>query len=176
MLKLNSIILIIIFSSCARAQELKTADDIDINRYIGKWYAITSLPQFFTRKCLGQSADYQIINESAISVLNTCYKKNKTTTIEGQAVVINFQTKAELEVSFNNFFTRLFRVKGDYNIIKIDENYQYVMVGSRDRKSLWIMARNKSMPEIKLKEYIEIAKEQGFPIERLVRSKYEKKH
>jgi apolipoprotein D and lipocalin family protein len=160
-------------TACAGgSRDIRTASYVEINRYIGKWYAVSSLPQFFTRKCLSQTADYGIINSQMISVLNTCYKAKGTNNIKGQAVVTNAATNAELEVTFNNFFTRLFRVRGDYNILKLDENYRYVMVGSRDRKSLWIMSRTPSIEAEVYKAYIEEAKNQGFPIEKLVLSKF----
>jgi apolipoprotein D and lipocalin family protein len=151
---------------------LPTADYVDIERYVGKWYAISSLPQTFTKKCKSQTADYKIINAQTISVLNTCVKAKKKTTISGQAVVVNSATNAELEVTFNNFFTRLFRVKGDYTIMKLDEDYRYVLVGSKDRKSLWILARETSMPEATYNRYVEFAKTNNFPIIELKRSEF----
>jgi len=165
---MKTIILLILFSitSCSWAGggELRTVDHVDVPRYIGKWYAISSLPQFFTRKCLGQTADYAIINTQTISVLNTCLKSKGKTTITGEAVVTNAQTNAELDVRFNNFFTRLFRVVGDYNIIKLDKDYRFVTVGSRDRKSLWIMSRTPTMPQNIYDEYIKDALAQGFSV------------
>lgn len=161
-----------LFSFSLWAQVLTTASYVDVNRYVGRWYAISSLPQFFTRHCKGQTADYEIINEKSISVLNTCLKGKGTTTISGKAVVKNPKTNAELVVTFNNFFTRLFRVKGDYTIIKLDENYEYVMVGSKDRRSLWIMSRRPDMPEEVLNEYKDFAKNEGFNISRLVESEF----
>lgn len=166
-------LLSVLFTVSLYAQTLPTASYVDVGRYIGKWYAISSLPQFFSKDCIAQTADYDIINEKSISVLNTCFKKHgKKTTIKGQAVVVNSKTNAELIVTFNNFFTRLFRVKGDYTIVKLDENYEYVMVGTKDRKSLWIMSRRPEMPEEALNEYTELAQSLGFDTTKLVISKF----
>jgi apolipoprotein D and lipocalin family protein len=139
---------------------------------VGKWYAITSLPQFFTRKCKAQTAEYEVINEKTISVLNTCLKGKGKTTIKGKAVIKNRKTNAELIVTFDNFWTRIFHVKGDYNIIKLDENYEHVLVGSKNRKSLWVLSRSPDMDEETLQEYVEFAKKEGFPVEKLVRSEF----
>jgi apolipoprotein D and lipocalin family protein len=153
-------------------RQLPTVDYVDIPSYVGKWYALLALPQFFTRNCRAQTADYGILNETTISVLNTCVKtKGKDTTITGQAVVKNLQTNSELIVTFNNFFTRLFRVKGDYNIIALD-NYQYVMIGSNDRKSLWIMSRNTEIENSVLEKYLKLAQSLGFDTDALVQSQF----
>lgn len=170
---ISLILIILSFEACAsKPLPLPTADSVDIENYVGKWYAISSLPQFFTRKCKSQTAEYEIINAQTISVLNTCIMSKKKTTITGQAVVVNSTTNAELEVTFNNFFTRLFRVKGDYTIIKLDKDYRYVLVGSKDRKSLWILARETSMPEELYNSYVEFAKANHFPVTKLQKSEF----
>jgi apolipoprotein D and lipocalin family protein len=162
--------------SCAstpKGEVLPTASNVDVGRYIGKWYAVTSLPQFFTKNCVAQTADYGILSEKSISVLNTCIKENgKETIIKGQAVVVDPTTNARLEVTFNNFFTKLFRVKGEYVIIKLSEGYDTVLIGSTDRKSLWIMSRTPSIDPETFAEYKEFAKKLNFPVNKLIDSKF----
>jgi apolipoprotein D and lipocalin family protein len=158
--------------SFAKSSELPTVSSVSIERYVGKWYSIAALPQFFTRKCIGQTADYKIIGPQTISVLNTCFKKNGSSTISGKAVVLNTATNAELEVTFDSFFTRLFRVKGEYNIIKLDKDYKFVLVGTSDRDSLWIMSRTPIMPTEEYDAYVKSAAALGFPVEKLERSKF----
>lgn len=166
-------LIILTFSLSSFAQPLSTADNVDVSRYVGKWFAHYSLPQFFTRNCKAQTAEYEVIDAKTISVLNTCLKKKSHSTIEGQARITNPQTNAELEVTFNSFFTRLFRVKGDYNIIKLDPDYEYVLVGSSDRKSLWLMSRSPvEISPATVKEYLDEAKKQGFKISELVKSQF----
>lgn len=173
-MKPTILLISMLLTSClfAKDQELRTVSYVNINQYIGKWYAISALPQFFTRNCKAQTAEYEIVNEQTVSVLNTCLKKKGKTIIEGQAVVDNAATNAELIVTFNNFFTRLFKVEGDYNIIKLDPNYQFVTVGSRDRKSLWIMSRTPSMPKEIYEQYVRDAEEQNYPVKKLVESQF----
>lgn len=168
----------LIFSASAFAltcnyEKLPTPSNVDIGRYIGKWYTVTSLPQFFSKNCISQTAEYEILSENSISVYNTCYKKNgKITDIKGQAVVMDSTTNARLQVTFNNFFTKLFKVKGEYVIIKLSEGYDTVLVGSTNRKSLWILARTPSIPPEIYKEYKDYAKSLGFPVEKMVDSTY----
>lgn len=152
---------------------LPTASHVDVSRYIGKWYAIESLPQFFTRKCIAQSAEYGIKTEKSITVHNVCYQKNgKISDIHGMAVIKDFNTNARLEVTFDSFWTRLFRVKGEYVIIKLSEGYDTVMVGSTDRKSLWIMSRTPSIDPEELKTFKMFAKQLNFNTDKLVRSEF----
>ena len=171
-MKIITSLLLALISFNVLAQSLPTEQYVNVERFIGKWYAISSLPQFFTRNCVGQTAEYEIINPQTISVKNTCLKNKGESIIEGQAVVKNAATNAELIVTFNSFFTRLFRVKGDYNIIRLDDDYQYVMVGSKNRKSLWIMSRTPSIPPAIYQEYLKFAEELQFPVDKMVISRF----
>ena len=92
--------------------------------------------------------------------------------MEGEGTVINKKTNAEIEVEFDNFFTKLFSIKGDYTIIKLDPEYEYVMVANKKRKSLWIMSREREMPIDILNEYIKFARDNGFKTKDLKKSKY----
>ena len=166
-------LLLICLSCSSLAQSITTASSVEVSRYVGKWYAHYALPQFFTNGCNAQTAEYEVIDAKSISVFNTCLKTKGTKTIKGQAVITNFKTNAELMVSFNNFFTRLFRVKGDYNIMKLDPNYEYVLVGSRNRKSLWLMSRSPvEIPAEVVKEYLDLASQDGFDVSKLVKSRF----
>ena len=169
---LLALLLALSFTAFA-GETLPTPSQVDIAKYIGKWYAVSALPQFFTRKCVAQTAEYDILSANSISVLNTCIKKNgKTTDIFGKAVVADPKTNARFVVTFNNFFTKLFRVKGEYVIIKLSPGYDTVLVGSTDRKSMWILSRTPAIDEDTFLEYKTFAKKLGFRTDKLVDSKF----
>jgi apolipoprotein D and lipocalin family protein len=167
----------LVFSVCAfaadRSEALPTAKDVDVARYMGKWYTIASLPQFYTRNCVGQTADYEVLDEKTISVKNTCLKENgKTKTITGKGVVQDAPNNARLQIRFNTFWTSLFRIKGEYVIIKLSDDYDSVMVGSTDRKSLWIMSRLPTIDPTIFIQYKTLAHDLGFSVEQLKNAKY----
>lgn len=147
----------------AQMPKLKTVEKVDVERYTGRWYTVATLPQFYTRDCRGQIADYKIIDQKSISVKNTCLKVDgKKDRIKGVAKVKNKNTNAVLAVRFDSFFTKIFRVVGDYQILALTSDYQNVMVGSEDRQSLWIMSREKKMDQSIFDQFLNNAKEQGF--------------
>lgn len=172
---MNKILLLLsalTFSISASAHSIATNDIVDINNFVGKWYTHASLPQFFTKGCLYQTAEYKILSEDKVSVLNTCIKRNKIKTIRGEAVVLNKRTNSELGVKFYTWWARAFRLVGDYNIIEIDPNYEYMLVGSKNRKSLWIMSKSKEIPQQIYNEYVQIAKDLNFPTQNLIKSRF----
>ncbi len=172
MKKLLILIIATSFSLTVKAKKpLETVDYVDLNRYMGKWYALKSLPQIFTIGCKYQTAEYKLLSNQEVSVLNTCIRSFGSSQVKGVATVDNAQTNADLSVQFK-LFGGIFRPKGDYKILALDEDYQYVLVGSENLESLWLMSRDKTMPDEIVKEYILIAKEFGFKTNELVDSHF----
>ncbi len=152
---------------------LPTVPFVKLEKYVGKWFVISALPQPFSKNCIGQTSEYRMLTKNSLSILKTCIQeKGKTSTVKGKAIVINPITNSELEVTFENFLNKLIYKKGDYTIFKIDKNYEFVMVGSKDRKSLSIMSRKSSMPKKVLDQYVDLAKKNGFEVNKLKFSKY----
>ncbi|MBC7711817.1 MAG: lipocalin family protein [Rhizobacter sp.] len=170
------LLLILLFSLNAFAKKpapLPVESKVDVARYAGKWFTIASLPQFYINKCTGQSAEYGVLNDKQFSVHNVCFEENgKTKDINGTATIVNAPANSKLLVQFDKKWTKLFKVKGDYQIIKLSDKYDSVMVGSNDRKSLWIMSRTTSLDPQTFLDYKKLATELGFSVMQLKDAKY----
>ncbi|MBC7429969.1 MAG: lipocalin family protein [Bacteriovorax sp.] len=170
------LLLALLFSVGAFAKKpapLPVESKVDVARYAGKWFTIASLPQFYTSKCTGQTAEYGVLNEKEISVHNVCFEeKGKTKDINGFATIQNAPANSKLLVQFDKKWTKLFKVKGDYQIIKLSDNYDSVMVGSNDRKSLWIMSRTTALDPQAFLDYKKLANDLGFSVMQLRDAKY----
>lgn len=129
-----------------KEKTLTTISQFDLQRYMGKWYEIATIPTTFQRSCYGQAiAEYRIVlSEGLIEVINSCNKSNgEVDVIEARARVK--ESPAKLEVTFVKFITWLWWFAGDYWIIDLDDNYKYAVVGHPSLNYLWILYRN---PEI----------------------------
>jgi len=133
---------------------------LNVNRYMGKWYQISALPSWFQQGCDNAIAEYQKKGEY-IKVTNSCKDKYKKTKYAyAKAYPVN-SGGSKLEVDFvgGRIFT------GDYWVLYTD--YDVSLVGTPDRKYLWILARNKVIPQYKENKLIQIAKQQGFDTTKL---------
>ena len=50
--------------------------ELDIERYLGKWYEIASYPAWFQKGCTGSTATYSLLPDGRIEVVNKCFKKS----------------------------------------------------------------------------------------------------
>ena len=122
---------------------LKTVSQVDLNKYVGLWYEIAKIPNKFQEQCAyGTTAEYKLEEDGNIQVINKCYTKdNEADIAEGLAKVVDKKSNSKLEVSFFSILgIRPFW--GDYWIIGLDDNYQWAIVGSPNRKYGWVLRRN----------------------------------
>ena len=127
-------------------QTLETVSQVDLERYAGTWYEIARLPNWFQDLCVGNvTADYKRLDDGNIEVVNRCLdEKGKMDQANGVARVVDAPTNAKLEVSFVSLFGwHLFW--GDYWILDLGDDYEYVVVGMPSRKYAWILARGTSL-------------------------------
>lgn len=145
-------------------KELPVVAHVDLNKYIGKWYDIAHLPTRFQKGCACDNAEYSIINETTIRVVNSCVKRGKPDVSEGKAFVKDKQTNAKLAVQF------FWPFRGKYWIIDLADDYSYAVVGHPNRKYLWVLAREKNMDDATFDRIVAKAKDLGFPTAHLQRT------
>ncbi len=141
---------------------LQTVSKVELDKYLGKWYEIARLPAGFQSGCNKTTATYTLLDNGNVSVLNECIKNGKYKKAKGTAKVVDKQTGAKLKVTF------FWPFYGDYWIIKLGENYDYAVVGTPNRKYLWILSRTQKMDEKLYSELVEFAKSKGFNVDRLI--------
>lgn len=126
----------------ATKKEMSVVKDLDLTRYMGRWYEIASIPNFFqpkdgrnTRATYSLNSDGTIVN-----VLNETWSGGKRDYIEGTAYKADPNSnEAKFKVKFYvPPFLPIIPVVGNYWVLYLEEDYQYVLVGEPSRKNLWV--------------------------------------
>lgn len=144
---------------------VRTVSSVDLNRYAGEWHEAARLPNRFQDKCAGDvRATYTRRADGRIDVVNRCRERDGSMTqARGIARVVDGATNAKLKVRFAPaFLSFLPMVWGDYWIIGLAPDYSWAVVGSPDRKYLWILSRTAAMNPAQRDAAIEVARGQGF--------------
>ena len=138
-------------------------DDLDVERYVGLWYAVASIPTTFERSCAqGTTAEYHLLVDGRIEVTNTCIREDGTAfDIVGRAWVPDPTEPAKLKVSFVRFSNRWF-FPGDYWVLDLASDYSYAVVGHPLRKYGWILSRSPTLPEATLDGILERLGAKGY--------------
>lgn len=136
-------VLILIFAGCSHAPfDSQPMPTVDAARYMGKWYEIARMPSRFERGCDGVTAEYELRKDGSVDVLNTCRKdgpKGPARTAKARAWSTH-ESNSRYDVRF------FWPFKAPYWIIDLDEDYRWAAVGHPERKYLWILSREPSLP------------------------------
>lgn len=145
--------------------ELQVVNKVDLNNYIGLWYEVAKIPNWFQKKCIkNTTAEYSLQDDGNIKVVNSCIQADGSKNVaEGIAKVVDKINNAKLEVSF----VRILGIQlfwGDYWIIGLGDNYEYAIVGTPDRKYGWILSRTQELSQEKLSRITDLLKIKGYDI------------
>ncbi len=156
---------IALFQSCKTITKGAVAvKPFDSDKYLGKWHEIARLDFRFERNLNNTTANYSFNNDGSIKVVNRGYnyKTSEWKESVGKAKFVADKTEAKLKVSFFGPFY------AGYNVIAIDENYKYALIAGKNLDYLWLLSREKTMPENIKQDYLQKASAIGYDTAKLV--------
>jgi apolipoprotein D and lipocalin family protein len=138
-------------------------EDLDIDRYMGRWYAVASIPTSFERQCAqGTTADYRLLESGQVEVTNTCYNADGVPDVAvGRAWIPDSDEPTKLKVSFVRFLG-FWLFPGAYWVIDLADDYSYAVVGHPTYRYGWILSRMPTMPPEILLSVVERLEAQGY--------------
>jgi len=147
-----------LFSCSSIPKGISAVTPFEKERYLGKWYEIARFDFKFEKGLNNTSAEYSIRDDGKIKVTNRGYDYEKKTWKEavGKAKFVGDENVAMLKVSFYGPFY------AGYNVIAIDSEYKYALVAGSNLKYLWILSREKTIPEDIKKNYLKKTEKLGF--------------
>ena len=150
--------------SACKAQSINstTIDNLDLKRYMGRWYEIARYDHRFERNMERCEAYYALESDGNIAVRNSGIdtKTGLLRIADGKAKL--GKQPGQLRVSFFLFFY------SDYNVLALGENYDWALVGSKSPKYLWILSRTPSLPESTIEHILAIARARGYDTDNLI--------
>lgn len=160
------LIILLMFNLLFAKSSLTTVPQVDINRYLGKWYEVGRYPNRFQKDCYLSTATYTLLDNGKIEVFNECRKDNpqgKYKSIRGKAKIVDTKTNAKLKVSF------FWPFYGDYWIVGLGDQYEYALVSEPSMKYLWILSRTPQLDIVTEAKVYKTLKEKGFDTDRIIK-------
>nr|WP_249325610.1 lipocalin family protein [Halomonas boliviensis] len=136
----------------------------ELDRYLGQWYEIARLDHSFERGLDCVTATYSLRDDGGVRVINRGYNLEEQAwdEAEGRAYFIDDENVGRLKVSFFGPFY------GGYNVLALDEEYQWALVSGPNRDYLWILSRTPEMDSAAENHLRQRAAELDFPTDELI--------
>ena len=146
-----------------------TVQSFDKSRYLGTWYEIARFDFKFERNLNNTTANYSLNANGSIKVVNRGYNTvtNEWKEAIGKAKFVHHDSIAMLKVSFFGPFY------AGYNVIALDSAYKYALVCGSNVDYLWILSREKTIPQDIKTQYLDLASRLGFKTEKLLWIKHD---
>lgn len=148
-------------SSGNASRTIPVVENFDVARYMGTWYEIARLPQWFERNMNEVKAEYTLQEDGTVKIVNSGIKDGEIKRVEGVARFKGWKKIGSLEVSFNKHFY------SDYRIIRLAEDYHYAIVTSKTKDALWILSRKPQLSQAELDKILSFVLALDFDISRL---------
>jgi apolipoprotein D and lipocalin family protein len=134
-------------------------------RYLGTWYELMRYDHRFERGLERVQTRYEAREDGCVAVTNRGFdpEASEWREAEGRACPVSDPELAHLKVSFFGPFW------ASYVVFALDEDYRWAWVTSTTRGSLWLLAREPTLPEDELAQLLAVAEANGFDTDDLLR-------
>ena len=133
---------------------MDTVNNIDIPRFMGKWYVISTIPNFVERGCENAYDIYTLNPDGTIDVLYSAIKGGEEFTVQQNGEIIDKVNNSTWKMRFTKPYIPFYRAP--YEVIILDDEYDYMVVGYPDNEYGWIMSRANHMDEKIYQEIVNI--------------------
>lgn len=156
--------------------QLLTHPNLDLHRYAGLWYEYARLPNGYQVGCTGEvTAEYTLQEDDRLHVHFRCTNSDcQILDARGELRPVHRDgpvNNAKLEIRFSSdWLSAPSSVWRDHWVLYVDPDYQHAMIGSSDRRCLWMLGRTPSPDRLALQTMLRYAAQLGFSVNRVLRT------
>ncbi len=158
---------LIVFGSKAQKAAPTAVGKVELERYAGLWYDIASYPARFQKDCYCTTAEYTLMPDGYVKVVNKCRKggfTGRVSGISGRAFAVKGSNNTKLKVQF------FWPFRADYWIVKLDEDYKWAVVSTPDKNYLWLLSRTPVVEQSLFDSIVNSLKNEGYDVAGLKRT------
>ena len=156
----------VVLLSCQSAPPIQTVESVDLQRFMGDWYVIASIPTFIEKDAYNAIESYRLDGDDKDTVLTT-FTFNKGS-FDGP--VKKYTPKGFIRDDQSNavwvmqFF---WPIKMEYRIIFLAADYSQTVIGRTKRDYVWIMARKPTISDAEYERILMYINNQGYDISKV---------
>lgn len=146
-------------------EPLKTVSFVDLPRFMGSWYVIANIPTFVEKGATNAVESYTWNEERKRIDVDFHFRKDhpdgELKSYPQKAWVYDTQSNAEWRVQ------PWWPLKFAYLVIDLAPDYSYTMIGVPSRNYVWIMARDKKLPDSTYETLLKKLETMGYDISKI---------
>ena len=147
-------------AGCAsKGPEMKTVEEVDLERFMGPWYVIANIPTFLEKDAYNPVETYSLNDDGTIATHFTFRKggfDGKAKEYHPKGFIKDTDTNALWGMQF------IWPIKADYRVIWLNDDYSQTVIGRNKRDYVWLMAREPSLSEAEYEQAVAVIRQAGY--------------
>ncbi|HQH28181.1 MAG TPA: lipocalin family protein [Oligoflexia bacterium] len=151
-------------AGCSAGLPIYTVPAVDINRFMGDWYVIASIPTFLEKGAHNAVESYQLAPDGTIETtfsFNSGGFDGPKKVYRPRGFIVDGTGNAVWGMQF------VWPIKAEYRVIFLNEDYSQTVIGRSKRDYVWIMAREPVVPQADYDKILSFLAEQGYDVDML---------
>jgi len=150
--------------SVREAPPLELAGPVDLERFMGDWHVIASIPTFLEKGAHNAVESYRLAQDGTIQTTFTFRAGSFDGELKRYAptgFVLDRESNAVWGMQF------VWPIKADYRIVYVAPDYATTVIGREKRDYAWIMARTPAIPAAEYRKLLGLLADQGYDISKV---------
>ena len=155
----------LLVQGCAQPPVIAAVEQLDLERFMGRWYVIANIPTFIERDAHNAVETYRRGADGTIATTFTFRRGG----FDGDRVeyrprgFVSDESAAVWGMQF------VWPVKAEYRILYIAPDYSQTIVGRSKRDYVWLMARSPAVSPADYERHVERIRAHGYDVTKLTR-------
>jgi apolipoprotein D and lipocalin family protein len=157
----------LLLGACQSGQPpIRTVDHVDLERFMGDWYVIASIPTFLEDEAFNAVENYRLDDDGTIA---TTFRfrdggfDGPAKEFTPRGFVRDTDSNAVWGMQF------VWPIKAEYLITWLDPDYSETVIARNRRDYVWIMARSPQLPDADYERLVEHVRALGYDVAQLRR-------
>ncbi len=145
---------------------LKTAEHVNVEHFMGRWYVISSIPNSSEQGRVGPYVEYAQLTDHRINQTYYFHQTDFDHPLENKqeiGTITDIQSNATWKTRFGQALT------ADFRILYVDPEYRYAVIGQPSRDYAWILARDRYISDDDYQVLTNVLTERGYDITRVLK-------
>jgi apolipoprotein D and lipocalin family protein len=157
-------VVLLALAACSSPAPIRTATVVDLERFMGDWYVIATIPTFIEMNAYNAMESYRLAGDGIVATTFSFREggfEGEHKTYRPTGYVLDRESNAIWGMQF------IWPIQADYRIIFVDDSYSQTVIGRTARDYVWLMARTPQLSEADYQRFLRLIADEGYDVSKV---------
>ena len=157
-------VMLLALAASSSPAPIRTATAVDLERFMGDWYVIATIPTFIETNAYNAMESYRLSEDGTVATTFSFREggfEGERKTYRPTGYVLDRESNAIWGMQF------IWPIKSDYRIIFVDDSYSQTVIGRTARDYVWLMARTPQLSEVDYQRFLQLIAWEGYDVSKV---------